>query len=236
MDEMSGMIRTGLEIVSRHGLKYVREDDRLRTGKPWLGDLFSFSYDFFMERFVIPGKLGADMMAHTEQMRKILAEVNNQRVLELATGTGSAAGFLSSDNQYVGTDISPGLLKKAVSRFQARGFREVDFFVTGSEDLPFTDRFFDACLCVLALNFFNDLEMVLSQVKRVLKDQGLFLCCVPVPERIEHGKKVRGRLYSEAELERLFISRGFSFEAVPFDNGALLYFRAVTTGADPTSA
>jgi hypothetical protein len=78
--------------------------------------------------------------------------------------------------------------------------------------------------------------MVLSQVKRVLKDQGLFLCCVPVPERIEHGKKVRGRLYSEAELERLFISRGFSFEAVPFDNGALLYFRAVTTGADPTSA
>jgi len=220
------MIKDGLEVVKRRNLNYIIEEGRVKKEKPWLGDLFSFAYDFLMDRFVIPRQLGGDPDRHLQIMKRELAGLRGKDVLELAAGTGSAAGFLDSSNSYVGTDISPGLLRKGVRRFASAGFEGAEFYVCGSDELPFEDNLFDMVLCVLALNFFPNLELVLSEVKRVLKEDGRIVCCVPVSDRLKSGKRIEGNLYSEASLERIFTASGLDFQAFPAKNGSIFYFGA----------
>ena len=124
------MLKTGTKVVNRKGLNHVIGTDGtpLRF-KPWLGDSVSFLYDFIMKSSIFPKKFAADVTRHHEILSQELKDIHEKRVLELATGTGSAVSFLPSDNQYTGTDISPGLLKKADSTAGTCGQFEYSFFM-----------------------------------------------------------------------------------------------------------
>ena len=54
----------------------------------------------------------------------------------------------------------------------------------------------------------------------------VFVCAVPVPERNTLGSTIRGTLLPEDGMAKAFDRNGFSFESIPRENGALLYFRA----------
>ena len=75
---------------------------------------------------------------------------------------------------------------------------------------------------------FNDIKTVLQEIKRVLEPGGIFVCCVPVPERNRLQSTIRGTLYSEEELAGICKEHGFGFESIPHENGALLYFKALS--------
>jgi ubiquinone/menaquinone biosynthesis C-methylase UbiE len=180
-----------------------------------------------MKSSIFPKKFGGDMSKHYEILSQEMKEIHGKRVLELATGNGSAVNFLPNDNQYTGTDISPGLLRKAVKSFRAASFKEAEFYVTSADDLPFDNSFFPICLCILSLNFFSDVKKVFQEIKRVLVPGAVFICSVPVPERNRLQSTIRGMLYSEDELERICKEHDFRFESIPFENGALLYFKAI---------
>jgi len=222
------MLKTGFRVIKRKDLCFIAEsENKVKRFTPWLGDSFSFLYDFIMKRAVFPKKLGADINKHYQILRQELKNIHGKRVLELATGSGSAVNFLGNDNQYTGTDISPGLLRKAAKSFRIAGFKEAEFYVVSAEDLPFCDNTFDVCLCVLSLNFFSDVKKVVHEIHRVLVPGAVFICSVPVPERNTLQNTIRGKLYSEEELGRICQKRGFEFESMPDRNGALLYFRAI---------
>jgi ubiquinone/menaquinone biosynthesis C-methylase UbiE len=167
------------------------------------------------------------MIKHYEILSNELKGVHEKRVLELATGTGSAVNFLPNDNQYTGSDISPGLLRKAVKNFKNAGFKNAEFYVTSSDDLPFNDNRFNIILCILSLNFFNNIKKVFQEIKRVAAPDAIFICSVPVPERNKAQSTIRGTLYSEEELVRICKEHGLRYETISFENGALLYFRAI---------
>jgi SAM-dependent methyltransferase len=221
------MLKNGIRVIKQKDLCYIAEsDDSIKRFKPWLGDSFSFLYDFIMENSIFPKKFGGGMSRHYEILSQALKGIHGKCVLELATGSGSAVNFLPNDNQYTGTDISPGLLRKAVKRFRVAGFKEIEFYVTSADGLPFDDNGFDVVLCILSLNFFDDIKKVLLEIKRVLMPGAVFICSVPVPERNRLQSTIRGTLYSAEELEEICKEHGFSFENFPDENGALLYFRA----------
>ena len=225
---MAAKIKPNIEIIQKNGLNYIAEDgNRPRRFKPWLGDSFSFLYDWIMEKSVFPKKFGGDIQKHEQIMTRALTGTRGNQVLELAAGSGSAVRFLDSDNAYTGIDISPGLLRQAARRFRAAGFLDPEFYVSGVEELPFQAAQFDLCLCVLSLNFFGDTERALREVWRVLAPSGEFVCCVPVPERKSSGSTIHGVLHTETELEAICRACGLGFEALPDVNGALLYFRAI---------
>jgi ubiquinone/menaquinone biosynthesis C-methylase UbiE len=222
------MLEKGTKVIDKKGLKYViGPDGRPLRFKPWIGDSFSFLYDLIMRKSIFPKKFGGDMDEHHDILRQELKGVHGSRVLELATGSGSAVNFLVTDNQYTGTDISPGLLRKAVNRFLSVGFREAEFYVASADDLPFEDESFDVCICILSLNFFDDLAKVLNEVNRVLAPCSVFVCAVPVPERNTLESTIRGELRSEETLAKMFCQSDFRFESNPRENGALLYFRGI---------
>lgn len=222
------MLKNGIKVVCKKRMNYITDDSgRLLKFKPWLGDTFSFLYDFIMENSIFPRKFGGDMDLHYEILSNELKDIHKKRVLELATGSGSTVNFLPYDNQYTGTDISTGLLRKAVKVFRNGDFKDAAFYVTGADELPFGDNLFDVVLCILSLNFFKDIKKVFQEVKRVSAPSGLFVCSVPVPERNKVQSTIRGTLYSEKELEALCKDHGMSFQIIPAVNGALLYFRAI---------
>ena len=104
-------------------------------------------YDIIMKRSIFPKKFAADVNKHSDTLRQELNGIHGKRVLELATGSGSATSFIGNDNTYVGTDISPGLLRKALKKFLSAGFESPEFYVSRSEDLPFDDESFDLVFC-----------------------------------------------------------------------------------------
>jgi SAM-dependent methyltransferase len=228
MQEMATMLKKGTKVINKKGLNYViGTDGKPLRFKPWIGDSFSFLYDFIMRKSIFPKKFGGDMAEHYGILRQELKGVHGKHVLELATGSGSAVNFLLNDNRYTGTDVSPGLLKKAVNRFLAAGFNEAEFYIASADDLPFEDESFDVCICILSLNFFDDLAKVMKEVNRVLASYSVVVCAVPVPERNTLGSTIRGELRSEDVLAKIFCQNGFKFESIPCENGALLYFRGI---------
>jgi SAM-dependent methyltransferase len=223
---IEGMLKQGAQVINKKGLNYViGTDGKPLRFQPWLGDFTSFLYDLIMRKSIFPKKLGSDMAKHHDILRQELEGIHGKHVLELAAGSGSAVNFLKNDNRYTGTDVSPGLLKRAVSRFLSAGFKQAKFYIASADDLPFEDESFDVCICILSLNFFDNLAKVLKEVHRVLTHNSVFVCAVPVPDRNTLGSAIRGDLRSEDELMKLFSQHGFRFETIPCENGALLYFR-----------
>ncbi len=216
-----------VDVIQKDSLYYFVQDGARIKGKPWLGDLFSPLYDRMMEKSVYPKKLNADRRDHLHILQHELGAIPQCRLLELGTGTGDAVPFLLPTHEYTGIDVSPGLLKQAHKRLLAAGFSHFELYVTSAEFLPFQDEQFDACLCFLSLNFFSDIDTVIQDVKRLLVPGGIFIACVPVPERKTNKAKIHGTLYSEQELRAKFEKHGFRYHSLPYTNGSLLYFKAL---------
>ena len=216
------MIRAGLTTQSRGDLIWIVRGGRRQTYTSWAGDLLAGRYDKLMETRVFPKIFGANYDRHTEMLRSLYAPITDMRVLELGTGSGNAAYVLNKGNTYTGVDISPRLLKIAAKRFSA--FVKASFFVASADDLPFVPESFDACICVLSLNFFPDLERVMRGIANVLAPGGTLYGCVPVATRA--ARRIRGTQISEPMLCDLMRRHGIRFTPVGDMNGALLYFTA----------
>ena len=220
-------LKSDCSVVNKRGLRYIRRNGKLIEYNPWLGNHFGFMYDFMMKNNVFPKTFGGSIESHNDFLNDLLEEIKQTRVLELGTGTGSAVTFLNNSNQYTGVDISPELLRKAGKRLAIAGFENPELYVTSADDLPFKDRQFELCLCVLALNFFPTAEGVIKEVSRVLAPGGRFICCVPVPERNRENRTINGTLYPEKELRRLLEKYDMQMFVFPIENGPLLYFQGI---------
>jgi len=226
-----GKLKEALSVKQKKKVFYLLDDKKkIQTFKPWLGDMFSFLYDRIMSNSIFPKKFNGSIQKHFEILKNEFQHIHNKNTLEIATGSGNAVQFLNNDNLYTGTDISAGLLRIAVKKFNQNNFRNSEFYIADANDLPFIDNFFDLSFCHLSLNFFDNLDNFIKELKRVLKPGGMFFCSVPVPEKKKPDVKIRGTLYSEIELKQLFSKFGFMFEKLPYENGVLLYFKAQLLG------
>jgi len=214
-----------VSFVNKKNIFYsLDEDGNLKNHRPWLADIFSFLYDRIMEKSIFPKKFKGDINKHLDILKNEFSKIHNANILEISTGSGNAIFFLNKDNTYTGIDISSGLLKKAHSRFKESGFEKFELYNAAADKLPFQNSVFDFAFCNLSLNFFDDIELFISELKRVLKVGSSFFCSVPIPERVPAKSTIHGTLYSENELKIYFEKYDFDFESLPHENGALIYF------------
>jgi SAM-dependent methyltransferase len=224
-------IKESLTLTKRKGVFYLLDNNnRIKKFKPWLGDIFSFLYDRIMEKSVFPRKFSGSISRHYEILNNEFGNIRKKNILELACGSGDAVRFLNSDNTYTGVDISKGLLGIANKKFNQYGFSNSELYIADACDLPFQDNYFDIGICNLSLNFFHNIDNFISELRRVLKQDALFYCSVPIPEKKSPKVTIHGILYTVEELREKFQKHNFDFEELPYENGALLYFKARLIG------
>lgn len=117
-------------------------------------------------------------------LRPVAAEVvrraalqPGERVLDLGTGTGTAAGLARGEGRVVtGLDGAPGMLEIARAEVPGVTFVEGDFGA-----VPFADASFDVVIACHALLFATDRIAVLREWHRVTRPGGRLSLSVPGP-------------------------------------------------------
>ena len=102
---------------------------------------------------------------------RVFERVAKGRVLEVGAGTGKNLPYYPERAFVVASDLSPGMLARAVEKARGRS-RTVRFVVTDAEDLAFRDGSFDTVLATCVFCTVPDPVRGLREARRVLKDGG----------------------------------------------------------------
>jgi len=148
-------------------------------------DRISHSYDLIAD---------AGEHAAREQGERALDLKPGESVLEIGFGTGnSLAAFAEAtgpSGTVAGIDISPRMLEVALKKLHDRKVADrVTLKIGDARQLPYDDDHFDAAFMSFTLELFptEDMPMVLSELRRVLKSDGrlgiVAMATVPDGER-----------------------------------------------------
>lgn len=140
-------------------------------------------------------------------------------ILDLACGTGELARLLLEQNpqqQITGVDISELMLE--IARNKLKTYPSVSLYRASVKSLPFSNDSFDLVICTNAFHYFENPELALIEMKRVLKPRGeviildwcrdywVLKLCDLVFRSIDPAYQ---RCYSQNKLERLLNAAGF---------------------------
>lgn len=104
-----------------------------------------------------------------------LTDTKNKHVLINGIGSGLDIPHLPTDARYVGTDITPAMLRRAEKRANkhiAESSLDIRFKIADSQALPFDDDCFDIVIMHLILAVVPKPELALQEACRVLKPGG----------------------------------------------------------------
>lgn len=143
---------------------------------------------------------------------KKLSEIPYHTALDLGCGTGEMMRLIlqqNKDKSLYGIDLSEKMLEVAKEKLG----NHVNLILSDSEQLPFSDSFFDVVYCNDSFHHYPAPDKVLSEVYRVLKPNGIFVVCdcwQPTIGRaimnfyMKHSKEGDVKIYSENEIRKLF--------------------------------
>jgi demethylmenaquinone methyltransferase/2-methoxy-6-polyprenyl-1,4-benzoquinol methylase len=127
-------------------------------------------YDF-LNHFL---SVGIDKIWRKKAIRE-LKELNPERILDIATGTGdfAIAALKLKPKEVVGVDISSGMLDVGKEKMKRKGVDNIVRMELGdSEDLPFDTGYFDGITVGFGVRNFENLEKGLGEMLRVLRPGG----------------------------------------------------------------
>ena len=133
-------------------------------------DNISAKYDF-LNHFL---SLGIDKIWRKKAVN-MLREINPTKILDIATGTGDFAieSLSLKPDEVIGVDISEGMLQKGREKMVKRKVDHIVSMRSGdSEDLPFEDNYFDAITVGFGVRNFQNLEIGLAEMLRVVRPGG----------------------------------------------------------------
>ncbi len=134
-------------------------------------DSIAFRYDF-LNHFLSAGIDVGWRKKAIKQLRSLAPKA----ILDVATGTGDMAILackLLKVEKITGIDISDGMLEIGKKKIKNLGLQNrVELLKGDSETIKFTDNSFDAVTVAFGVRNFQDLELGLNEIKRVLKPGG----------------------------------------------------------------
>ena len=121
-------------------------------------------YDRFMRK---------DAAAYERLYELLRPVVQHKTVLELATGTGLIAkNIVRSADHIEATDASQEMIEQAKQGVKST---KLYFSVQDMFHLPYADESFDVVIVANALHIVPEPERALSEIRRVLKDDGMLV-------------------------------------------------------------
>ena len=140
-------------------------------------------------------------------------------VLDVACGTGELERLLLDKNptqQITGIDISEKMLN--VAREKCRTYPNVEFHKASVHSLPFASHSFDVVVSANAFHYFDQPQVALAEIKRVLKPNGKimildwnkdYLVCRICDWLLQIFDPAHQQCYTQAELHQLLVSADF---------------------------
>lgn len=122
---------------------------------------------------------------------ELLGDIKNKKILDIGCGTGIYAKILTQKGAIVkGFDISPSMV--GVAR---RENPKLDLRIGSANKIPFNEKF-DIAFASLVVHYLPDWNKMLKEIRRVLKDDGIFIFSTgnPVAESVERIY-VKGKRY-----------------------------------------
>jgi len=125
------------------------------------------------------------MLTEEKNIRLMLKDVKNKKILDLGCGTGRHSIFMAKKGaSVVGVDFSEAMLKIAKSRARTPKskieFKKADI----TRKLPFESGTFDIVICSLVLNHIKNLLPIFKEASRILKPDGIFIFSNTHPESV----------------------------------------------------
>lgn len=134
-------------------------------------DKIAFRYDF-LNHFLSAGIDTGWRKKAIKQLRSL----NPKSVLDVATGTADMAILsckLLAAEKIIGIDISDGMLKVGKKKIEKLGLQHrIELLKGDSETIIFKNNSFDAVTVAFGVRNFQNLELGLTEIKRVLKPGG----------------------------------------------------------------
>ena len=134
-------------------------------------DKIAYRYDF-LNHFL---SAGIDVGWRKKAIKQ-LRSLSPKYILDVATGTGDMAILASkllTAEKIIGIDISDGMLEIGKKKIEKLGLQQrIELLKGDSETITFSSNSFDAVTVAFGVRNFQDLELGLSEIKRVLKPGG----------------------------------------------------------------
>ena len=111
-----------------------------------------------------------------KKVRKVLAPLSPEKILDVATGTGDLAIELMKlePTLITGVDISTGMLEIGKEKIRRKKLEEfIELKPGDAENLDFDDNTFDAVTVAFGVRNYENLQKGLSEMCRVMKPGGM---------------------------------------------------------------
>ena len=155
-----------MSLVTPYHQKEISKKEQVRT----MFDNIACRYDF-LNHFL---SLGIDKRWRRNAVQ-LLKKENPKTILDIATGTGEFAieALSIHPEKVIGIDISEQMLDAGRKKIQAKHYEEKIQLMKGdAEKMIFENSCFEAVTVGFGVRNFEDLEKCLSEIYRVLKQNG----------------------------------------------------------------
>jgi demethylmenaquinone methyltransferase / 2-methoxy-6-polyprenyl-1,4-benzoquinol methylase len=160
-----------------------------------------------------------------KKVLKMVANKNPKTILDIATGTGDLAILMveTSAEKIIGLDISEGMLEVGRQKIATQNLsNKIQMVLGDSEKMPYEDNTFDAITVAFGVRNFENLEIGLAEILRVLKPSGIFVILeTSIPEKFPYRQGYQfyskyilpliGKLFSKDNVAYGYLSESASF-------------------------
>ena len=139
-------------------------------------DNIAKSYDFLNHSL----SFGMDFYWRKKAVSKLTN--NPKKILDVATGTAdfAIAATKMKEVQIIGIDISEKMLEIGKNKIKQKGLeKQIKLQLADSENLPFESGSFDGITAGFGVRNFENLQLGLSEMCRVLKEDGIAVILEP---------------------------------------------------------
>ncbi len=120
-----------------------------------------------------------------EYLRNLIGNTNAVTI-DLGCGTGISTRELKAHGfEVIGADKEQGMVAEAL-----RETPDIPYVVAGADSIPFESDHFDLCTAFTAFHWFNT-ELALTEIRRVLKNGGLFFAALKMNHKSEDTEGFR---------------------------------------------
>lgn len=151
----------------------MQKDTSWNAVSEWYGDYLDSDNDSYHAKVIAPN------------LMRLLNIKPDENVLDIACGEGYFSREMAkAGGRVIALDASPNLISIAKQKSDPR----IDFRVMSAENMStLPDGHFDKAICVLAIQNIANLNLLVQEIRRVLKPTGVFVAVLNHPTfRVPH--------------------------------------------------